>query len=135
MKKPFGERFASFVKYGAVAAVAAAVVAAAAKGSALSRGSVVLDSLPSESVVITSAEKTSAVFPQSNYDAAPSAAVNINTATAEELQTLPGIGETKAAAIIEYRETHGAFGDVSEITNVNGIGDAIFGQIRGKITV
>ena len=61
--------------------------------------------------------------------------VNINTANAEELQTLYGIGEVKAAAIIAYREQHGAFTDVSQIMNVKGIGEKIFGAIRDKITV
>ena len=61
--------------------------------------------------------------------------ININTATAEELQTLSGIGEAKAAAIIAYREEHGAFDDISEIMNVSGIGEKIFESIRENITV
>ncbi len=61
--------------------------------------------------------------------------ININTATAEELQTLYGIGEAKAAAIIAYREQNGAFTDISQIMNVKGIGEKIFAAIRDKITV
>lgn len=61
--------------------------------------------------------------------------ININTATFEELQTLSGIGEAKAAAIIAYRVEHGIFNDISEIMNVNGIGEKIFEKIRGQITV
>ncbi len=61
--------------------------------------------------------------------------ININTASSEELQNLSGIGEAKAAAIIAYREQHGAFSDISEITNVSGIGEKIFEEIRDKITV
>ncbi len=61
--------------------------------------------------------------------------VNINTASAAELQTLNGIGEKKAAAIIAYREEHGAFTDISQIKNVNGIGEKTFENIRDKITV
>ena len=61
--------------------------------------------------------------------------ININTATSEELQTLSGIGEVKAAAIIAYREEHGIFKDISEIMNVSGIGEKTFEKIRGRITV
>lgn len=61
--------------------------------------------------------------------------VNINTAGADELKTLPGIGDTKAAAIIEYREQNGDFKSIEEITNVNGIGDSLYNQIKDYITV
>ena len=61
--------------------------------------------------------------------------ININTATADELDTLPGIGEKKAAAIIEYRETKGLFRNIEDIKNVSGIGDGIFSKISEYITV
>lgn len=61
--------------------------------------------------------------------------INLNTATAEELQTLNGIGETKAAAIIQYRTENGGFRSIEEICRVKGIGDATFKKIRDKITV
>lgn len=51
------------------------------------------------------------------------AEVNINTANVEELATLPGIGESKAKAIIEYREQNGSFKAVDDLVNVPGIGD------------
>ena len=63
------------------------------------------------------------------------ALININTAPIEELKKLSGIGDVKAAAIIAYREEHGAFGDISEITNVSGIGEKTFEKISGQITV
>lgn len=64
-----------------------------------------------------------------------SSIVNINTATLEELMTLSGIGETKAKAIISYREQNGNFNSIEEITNVSGIGQAIYEKIKKYITV
>ncbi len=60
--------------------------------------------------------------------------ISINTATKEELQNLPGIGESKAKAIIEYREKNGAFLTIEDIQKVSGIGDNIFAQIKENIT-
>lgn len=60
--------------------------------------------------------------------------VNINTASLEELMTLSGIGESKAKAIIEYREKS-KFNTIDEIKNVSGIGDAAFEKIKNNITV
>ena len=55
--------------------------------------------------------------------------VNINTASAEELaKFLPGVGETRAQAIVEYRETVGGFGSVEELLNVRGIGKATYAK-------
>lgn len=61
--------------------------------------------------------------------------LSINTATVEELQTLPGIGEAKAKSIIQYREEHGEFKEIQELKNVDGIGDSIFDQIKDHITL
>ena len=61
--------------------------------------------------------------------------ININTATEEELTGLDGIGPSKAAAIVAYREEQGAFGQIEEITKVNGIGQSTFEKIKEKITV
>ena len=63
------------------------------------------------------------------------AVVNINTAGEEELMTLSGIGEARAAAILAYREESGAFSSIEDIKNVTGIGDGIFERIRNRITV
>ncbi len=60
--------------------------------------------------------------------------VSINKATIEELQTLSGIGEAKAKAIIEYRLKEGEFKTIEDIKNVNGIGDAAFEKIKDNIT-
>ena len=61
--------------------------------------------------------------------------ININTATKDELDTLPGIGPSKAEAIITYRETVGAFKTIEDIKNVKGIGDKTFENLKDYITV
>ena len=60
--------------------------------------------------------------------------VNINTATKEELMTLPGIGEAKAKDIIAYREKE-AFTTIEDIKKVSGIGDSLFAKIKENITI
>ena len=60
--------------------------------------------------------------------------ININTATKEELMTLPGIGESKANDIIKYREANGQFKSIEELTNINGIGENILAKIKENIT-
>jgi competence protein ComEA len=47
--------------------------------------------------------------------------------------TLPGIGEAKAAGIIEYRKSVGEFQDIEDVKNVSGIGDAVFEKIKDRI--
>lgn len=61
--------------------------------------------------------------------------ININTATQAELETLPGIGPSKAMAIISYREEHGAFQTIEEIKNVSGIGEVTYNNIKDLISV
>ena len=61
--------------------------------------------------------------------------VNINTATSEELQTLPGIGPTLAQRIIDYRNEHGPFSNLLELTNVKGIGLERLNKILDYATV
>ena len=61
--------------------------------------------------------------------------ININTATREQLETLPRIGEAIAQRIIDYRDSNGRFKDINEINNVSGIGDKIFEGMKDKITV
>ncbi|MDO4327030.1 MAG: ComEA family DNA-binding protein [bacterium] len=61
--------------------------------------------------------------------------VDLNTADAALLQTLPGIGEAKAADIIAYRQEHGGFRSIEEIMNIAGIKEAVFQKIKDRITV
>ncbi len=64
-----------------------------------------------------------------------SAKININTATIEELDTLPGVGEATANKILNHRKENGNFKSIEEIKNVNGIGDKKFENIRELISV
>lgn len=61
--------------------------------------------------------------------------ININTATKEELDTLPGIGESTANKIINYREENGKFKSIEEIKEVSGIGDSKYEQIKDLIEI
>jgi competence protein ComEA len=61
--------------------------------------------------------------------------ININTAAAEELESLPGIGPSLAQRIVEYRQAHGPFARVEDLTQVSGIGPGILEKIRDLITI
>lgn len=92
-----------------------------------------LDIVPVESIgkaefIESGSSSQSACLPESEK-------ININTASSEELQKLSGIGETKAAAIIQYRTENDGFKSIEEICRVKGIGDATFNKIRDKITI
>jgi competence protein ComEA len=65
----------------------------------------------------------------------PGQLVNLNTATAEQLDTLPGVGPTTAAAIIAYRDQNGPFTSVDQLLDVRGIGEAKLEQLRDLVTV
>ncbi len=61
--------------------------------------------------------------------------ININTATREELMTLPGIGESKALTILAYRKEHGRFAGIEDLMQIPGIKEAVFSKIQDYITV
>ena len=71
-------------------------------------------------------------------DAAPksgAAALNLNTATAAQLEALPGIGARTAQLIVEYRQKNGGFKKVEDLMNVKGIGEKSFLKLKPHITV
>ena len=72
---------------------------------------------------------------QSTTSAASGDLVNINTADAERLATLKGIGSALAQRIIDYREENGAFKTVDELKNVRGIGEKNFADLKDKVTI
>ena len=86
--------------------------------------------------VVESAAPSAVVAETPSPDSAPDTPlININTADAAALQTLPGIGEKRAADIITYRETHGLFLIPEAISDVPGIGPSILENIINLITV
>lgn len=85
--------------------------------------------IPSSSVEETDTDGQASE--QNPAEAAPQETININTATADELAAfLPGIGDTKAHRIVEYRETSGGFDSVDELINVKGIGEKTLENLR-----
>ena len=67
--------------------------------------------------------------------AATTAVINLNTATAAQLESIPGIGAKTAERIIEYRQKNGAFKKVEDLMNVRGVGEKSFLKIKPLITV
>ena len=73
--------------------------------------------------------------PADNSASGGSGEIDINTASKEELMSLPGIGASKAMDIISYREGNGGFSNIEELKNVSGIGDATYEKIKTQIKV
>ena len=61
--------------------------------------------------------------------------VNLNSATAEQLDSLPGVGEVTAKRIIDWRTEHGSFSSIDQLQEVDGIGSAKFAKLRDQVTV
>lgn len=83
--------------------------------------------------VSTKTEKVAGA--STSKDSQVSGLININSASASELDTLEGIGPAYAQRIIEYREGSGGFKSIEEIKNIKGIGDKTFEKIRSNITI
>lgn len=66
--------------------------------------------------------------------AVPAGKININTASAQQLTALPGVGEKLAARIVEYRQKQGGFKNVAELMNVQGLGEKNLAKIQAYLT-
>ena len=89
-------------------------------------------------LVLLAAPPVEAQAPRANEPASAAAAaakVDLNTATGEELESLPGVGPRTAELIIEYRKQSDGFQKIEELMNVRGIGEKTFLRLRSLITV
>lgn len=91
-------------------------------------GAILAEQHEQESTPTSSATEPAREAPQAG-------SVNINTASAEELQTLPNIGPQKAQAIIDYRTEHGNFTSLDDLKNVSGIGEKILDGLKQYLTL
>ncbi len=73
--------------------------------------------------------------PRATAKPAVTGAINLNTASATEIEALPGIGAKIAARIVEYRQKNGPFKKIEELMNVRGVGEKNFLKLKGQITV
>jgi comEA protein len=88
------------------------------------------------SVFLVAQPLAQSVQPKTDAPVAKSALVlNLNTATATDLQELPGIGAKTAARIVDYRQKNGPFKKIEELMNVQGVGEKSFLKLRSQITV
>ena len=94
--------------------------------------------IPVVAVALLLAGQSSAQTPPSKANATAaktSSLLNLNTATAKDLERLPGIGAATAARIIDYRTKKGPFKKIEELMNVQGIGEKSFLKLKPEITV
>ena len=88
-----------------------------------------------EKIYVFSKGEKAKLEQEAEASSSDSALLNINSASAEDFQTLPGIGQTKANQIVSYRDENGDFKNIEDIKNVSGIGDSTFSQIESLITI
>ncbi|MFJ2646646.1 helix-hairpin-helix domain-containing protein [Streptomyces sp. NPDC087420] len=121
LRLPAGSRVADALR-------AAGGVEPGADTTALNRARVLMDG---EQVVVGVPAPPVAVAPTGGPR--PAEPVGLNTATAEQLDTLPGVGPVLAQHILDYRTEHGGFRSVDELREVNGIGDRRFADLRALV--
>lgn len=92
-------------------------------------------SAPASSASASSSSASSSSVSSSTSGAASGDLINLNTATASDLQKLNGIGEKKAEQIIAYRQEKGSFKSIDELKEVSGIGDKTFAAIKDQLTI
>lgn len=121
------------------AVIAAGGLAGDADTSALNLAAVLSDGekihVPRRGEAIASGQASSGPASGSDGGASSSGVININTATAEELDSLPGIGPSTAAAIVEDRERNGPFASPEDLMRVSGIGEGKFSKLKDQIRV
>jgi competence protein ComEA len=86
-------------------------------------------------ILVPKAGPPGAVVPGGGAPGSAGGLLNINSASATELETLPGIGEVLAATIVEYRDQNGPFASVDDLLDVSGIGPATLEEIRDQVTI
>lgn len=121
------------------AVIAAGGLAGDADTSALNLAAVLSDGekihVPRQGEAMAAGQTSSGAASGSDADTSSSGVININTATAEELDTLPGIGPSTAAAIVEDRERNGPFASPEDLMRVSGIGEGKFSKLKDQIRV
>jgi competence protein ComEA len=94
---------------------------------------VVAAAIAASPAVVSAQEKPAATH--TTAKPAPAVAVNINTASAAELEALPGIGAAMAARIVEYRQKNGPFKKIEDLMNVRGLGEKNFLKLKPQLTL
>jgi|BarGraNGADG00212_2_1021979.scaffolds.fasta_scaffold22545_2 competence protein ComEA len=122
------------------ARIADAIAAAGGAGAHAELGAVNLAARVTDGQQVIVPERGAAVTPSVDATGAaaagaPSAVVNLNTASAEELDTLQGVGPSTAQKIIDYRTANGGFKSIDELKNIPGIGDVRFAALKDHVSV
>ncbi|GIO05072.1 hypothetical protein J31TS6_11000 [Brevibacillus reuszeri] len=108
----------------------------------LSDGSAVIIPAKGSSTALISGQQTVALPPygvspgsMNSQNSGQEPSINVNTASVEELTTLPGIGQARAKAILSYRTEKGGFRSVEELKKIEGIGDKMFERIKDRVRI